>query len=397
MIHHQSRTFTVLLGALAMAPSVSVDMSLPALPTLVAVFSTTPETVQLTLSLFILGYAVGQLLYGPLSDRFGRRPILLIGLSGYALCSLACVLAPRIEVMVVLRLVQGIGACVGVVLGRAVVRDHFSGVRAAHMLSTVSSVMAIAPLVAPVIGGFLLVHLGWPAIFLFLGGLGVILLAATWIGFAESLTRRDPQAIRPARLLANYTTFFSNRRCVGLAFINSLAFAGLFAFISGSPFVLIEAYGVPRELYGFYFGSSALGLMAGVLANRQLLRSVPSERLLQWGLGLLLTAGAVSLALAWTGWGGALGIILPFVAYVFAIAMVLPNATAAAMEPLPHMAGTGASLMGAIQMASGSLAGYAVNRFYDGTARSMGVTMALAALGACALYYLLVRQRVAVA
>lgn len=396
MIHRDSRSFTVLLGALAMAPSISIDMSLPALPTLVATFATTPDAVQLTLSLFILGYAVGQLFYGPLSDRFGRRPILLIGLSFYVLCSLACMLAPRIEVMVGLRLIQGIGACVGVVLGRAVVRDHFSGARAAHMLSTVSSVMAIAPLIAPVLGGFLLVHFGWQSIFLFLGSVGAVLLLASWLAFEESLTQRDPQAIRPARLLANYLTFFASGRGVGLAFINGLAFAGLFAFISGSPFVLIEVYGVPREFFGFYFGSSALGFMAGILTNRRLLRSVASERLLQSGLVLLLMAGTTALLLAWTGKGGAIGIMLPFVAYVFAIAMVLPNATAAAMEPLKHMAGTGASLMGAIQMACGSIAGYAVNRFYDGTARSMGTTMALAALGAFALYHALVRQRRAV-
>lgn len=392
MLRPESRAFTLLLGALAGMSALAIDMSLPALPTLTMVFATTPESVQLTLSLFMAGYAVGQLFYGPLSDRFGRRRMLLTGLAIYTLGGFACVWSPSIEVLVTARLVQGFGACVGPILGRAVVRDHMAGRRAAQTLSYITLTMGVAPLVAPLLGGFLLNRFGWPAIFACLGSFGLALGVATWLGFGESLKRPDREALRLGRLFGNYRAFFGNPLCVGYALVNGFVFAGLFAFLSGSPYVLIEVYGVPSGKFGFYFALSAVGLMLGALSNGRLVHHMSGERIMALGFAVLLATGGALVLLAWTRWGGPVGIMIPIMAYVFAQGLILPNATAAAMEPLPQMAGMGASLLGAIQMGGGSLSGYLVAVLYDGTPMAMSGTIAVMGVGAVLSYCGLVRR-----
>ncbi|MGE5200924.1 MAG: Bcr/CflA family multidrug efflux MFS transporter [Acidobacteriota bacterium] len=393
MLRPQSRGLIFLLGALTAVTALAVDMSLPSLPAIAAAFSARPEEVQLTLSLFLVGYAAGQLFCGPLSDRFGRRKVLLAGIAVYALAGFACSLSPSIEILVTARLVQGFGACVGPVLGRAVVRDHMTGPRAAQTLSYITLTMSIAPLVAPMLGGFLLNRFGWQATFVFLGSFGLMLVSATFLAFPESLKNPDLDALRLRRLARNAATFFWSRRAMGYALVNGFVFAGLFAFLSGSPLVLIEVHGVPAGQFGFYFALSALGLMAGAILNGRLVHRFSGDRVMRGGFVLLLAAATTLLAIAWTRTGGPVAIMLPIGAYVMALGLILPNATAAAMEPLPHMAGMAASLMGAIQMGSGSLSGYGVARLYDGTPRSMAGMLAAMAVCAVLAYATMVRRR----
>jgi len=393
MLKPQSWGLTVLLGALAGMTALAVDMSLPSLPTITASFNASPQSVQLTLSLFLVGYAGAQLFCGPLSDRFGRRRVLIGGLAIYTLAGYACAVSPGIETLVIARLIQGCGACVGPVLGRAVVRDHMTGPRAVQTLSYITLTMSIAPLVAPIIGGFLINHFGWQAIFVFLGSFGMLLLAATVLLFPESLKNPDPNALRLSRLISNGGAFFSNRRSLGCALVNAFVFAGLFSFLSGSSFVLIEVYGVPVGQFGFYFALSAVGLIIGAFINGRLAHRYSSEQVMRGGFALLLGAGGVVAGIAWSRIGGPVVLMLPIMGYVMALALILPNATAAAMEPLPHMAGLAASLMGAIQMGSGSLSGLAVAALYDGTPLPMGGTIAAMAVGAFFSYYWLVRRR----
>jgi len=393
MLKPQSWGLTVLLGALAGMTALAIDMSLPSLPTITSRFQAGPESVQLTLSLFLVGYAGAQLFCGPLSDRFGRRRVLLGGLAIYTLAGYACAVSPSIEMLVTARLIQGCGACVGPVLGRAVVRDHMTGPRAVQTLSYITLTMSIAPLVAPIIGGFLINQFGWPAIFVFLGSFGLLLFAATLLLFPESLKNPDPHALRLGRLIANAGAFFSNRRSLGCTLVNSFVFAGLFAFLSGSSFVLIDIYGVPVGRFGFYFALSACGLMAGAFINGRLAHRFAGERVMRGGFALLLGAGAVLVGVAWSRLGGPLVLMLPIMAYLMALALIQPNATAAAMEPLPHMAGLAASLMGAIQMGGGSLSGLAVAALYDRTPMPMSGTIAAMAVGAFLSYYWLVRRR----
>jgi DHA1 family bicyclomycin/chloramphenicol resistance-like MFS transporter len=393
MLNPRGRAFRVLLGAQSMVSSMAVDMSLPALPALVADLSTSPANVQLTISSYLIGYAAGQLIYGPLSDRYGRRPMLLMGMTIYTMSGFLCAVAPTIETIVALRLLQGLGGCVGVVVTRAAARDYFSGSNLAQLMSSITSVQAFGPLIAPIIGGILVSHFDWRWIFVVQGGFAAIMLVATWKGFAESLPNVDPFAIRPRHLLANYWTFFSNPRCIGYALVSASVFAGLFTVLSASPFVLIDVYGLSSQAYGFFFGFSVLGYMIGALFNRRLLRrGTKSEAILRWGLVVLAAAAFALLICAVMRWGGPLGIMAPYFVYCVALSLVQPNAVAAAMEPVPHMAGTGASLMGGIQMSSGAAAGYVVNLFFNGTGAPMGISVVIAASAAIASYYFVARR-----
>jgi len=393
MLKPQSWGLTALLGALAGITALAVDMSLPSLPTISRSLNAGAESVQLTLSLFLVGYAGAQLFCGPLSDRFGRRIVLIGGLAIYTLAGFACAVSPSIEVLVIARLVQGCGACVGPVLGRAVVRDHMTGPRAVQTLSYITLTMSLAPLIAPILGGFLVKHVGWQAIFVFLGSFGLLLFVATALLFPESLKNPDPTALHLSRLAANAGAFFSNRRAVGCALVNGFVFAGLFSFLSGSPFVLINVYGVPVEQFGFYFAMSAMGLIIGAFINGRLAHRFTSEQVMRSGFAVLLGAGAAVVTIAWLRVGGPIALMASILTYVMALALILPNATVQAMEPLPHMAGMAASLMGAIQMGGGSLSGLLVAGLYNGTPMPMAGTIAAMAVCAFLAYYTLVRRR----
>jgi len=392
MIRSDSRALVVLLGAMTALTALAIDMSLPALPALSAEFDASPERVQLTLSLFIIGYAGGQIFHGPLSDRFGRKPVLIGGLVIYVAAAIACAVSQSIDVLIAARLVMGFGGCVGPVLARAVVRDHYGGSLAAQMYSSLTAVFALAPLVAPTIGGWLLVHFSWRAIFvvltLFAGTLFVVIV----FGFAESLKAPDRDALRLGRLVRNYQTFLASRVCLGYALLNGLCWAGIFAFLSASPFVFITVYGVAPEHYGYYFAVLAVALVIGALSNKRLLRRHAHDRVLRWGLMATVAGGAAVLAACITRWGGAGGVMAGFMLYIWGQAVVAPNAMAAALEPVPHMAGTGAALLGVVQMGCGAVAGYAVNALYDGTPVPMGVVILAMALATAALYFAMLRR-----
>jgi MFS transporter, DHA1 family, multidrug resistance protein len=394
MLAPTSRAFVVMLGALTALTALSVDMSLPALPRLAAVFATTPDKAQLTLSVFLIGFAIGQLAYGPVSDRFGRKPVLLFGLVVYTIGGIGCAFAGTIDQLILFRLLQGIGGCVGRVMGPAIVRDEFHAQQGAQVLSYVTLVMALAPLVAPVIGGYLLVIADWQAIFVVLAAFGTVVLAVIAARFGESSKHRDPQATEIATLLRNYGRFLAHRACLGYALINCFVFAGLFSYISGSSFVFIEVFGLPSQVYGILFGVTATAFMAGASLNGRFVRRRAPHIVLRVGLAIVLVGGAAMLACAVAASEalGIAGVLVPIVVYVFGMAFVFPNATAAAMEPMPRMAGVASSLLGSSQMATGSLAGYLVNRFYDRTPLAMATGIAASAALACLTYWLLIHR-----
>ena len=391
MIGPQSRIFVVLLGALMMVNVLSIDMTLPALPALGAAFSAGPDQIQLTLSLYLLGYAAGQIVIGPLSDRFGRRRVLVGGLAVYSLATLACAASPRIGILIAARLFQGVSASGGPVMVRAIVRDHFEGDRAAHMMSSLTTVFALGPLLAPIIGGALLVRYGWHSIFLFIAFWSLVLLVAAWALLGESLREPDKHALRPARILTNYRTFFTTRAAVGYAGLNALCSLGMFAFLSGSPFVLIEIYGVAPDYYGYYFGLSALMLILGASTNKRLLRRMPGERIMRYGFLILAIGGAAAVAIPFSPLNGPFALTAAIMIYVFGQMLVQPNAVAAALTPLRHMAGTGSALMGMMQMLFGALGGYVVNALYDGTPLPMTGTLLVAGVAA-GVFSLLLRR-----
>ena len=386
MLQPHSRALVILLGALTGLTALSIDMSLPALPTLAAVFGVDADQAALTLSLFLAGYSVSQLFYGPLADRFGRRPPLLVGLALFAAGGLGCALSGSITQLVLWRLVQGVGACAGPILARAVVRDLYQRRRGVQILSYMTLIMAVAPLLAPILGGYLLL-LHWRMIFGLLALIGLGVLAATWSGLPESIPWRNHRATRPAELLRNLVDFSTRRVCVGYAFLVCFNFCGLFSYISGSPFVLIEVFGVPSNRFGYLFGLNAFGLMAGALINTCLVNRVPAATILRCGIALILAGGAAISTCAVFHLGGLAGIVGPMLIYILGMGMVTPNAIAAAMEPVPRMAGFASSLIGCLQTAGGSLIGYAIGVLYDRTALPMALAVGLSAALAGVTYF----------
>ena len=324
--------------------------------------------------------------YGPIADRFGRRPPLLFGLALFAAGGIGCALSASITQLVLWRFVQGVGACAGPILARAIVRDLYERRRGVQILAYMTLVMAVAPLVAPIIGGYLLL-LHWRAIFGLLAIIGLAILAATWSGLPESIRRRNHRATRPAELMRNLVDFASRRICVGYTFLVCFIFSGLFSYISGSSFVLIDVFGVPSHRFGYLFGLSAFALMTGALTNTVLVDRLAAATILRCGVALILVGGTAISACAVLRLGGVAGIVGPMLIYTLGMGMATPNAIGAAMEPVPRMAGFASSLIGCLQTAGGSLIGYVIGALYDRTALPMALAVGVSAALAGVTYF----------
>jgi len=378
---------TLLLGALTALTALSIDMSLPALPSLSRTFHAPAAEAQLTLTLFLIGYAISQIICGPLSDAYGRRPILLAGLIVFTAAGAGCVLSQSLPMLIAMRVLQGIGASSGPIIARAIVRDTYDKSHAAVVFSHITQVMILAPVLAPALGGLLMAKSSWHAIFAVLAGAGLLVTVTTFITLKETHSAAHPDAVRPATLLASYRTFFSDRTSVAHALIVCFAYCGLFAYISGSPFVLMDVYGIPRIHFGFYFGGAALALLAGATINKSLIRQGTSpERLLRIGVMLLTFAGAAIFAGSFVHGLGVWPVLIPIALYLFAMGIVAPHATAAAMHPFPKIAGVISSLVGGMQTGGGGLSGSLTGALYDHTAHPMGGVMCAMGILAFAAY-----------
>ncbi|HEX8431938.1 MAG TPA: multidrug effflux MFS transporter [Longimicrobium sp.] len=353
--------------------ALSIDMSLPAMPQLQAMFGASVGTVQLTLSLFLVGFAVGQLVCGPLSDRIGRRPVLLGGLALFTLAGVACAASPTLALLIAGRFVQGLGASVGPIMARAIIRDVFDEREASGVLSQITQVMIVAPLLAPTIGGALL-GAGWQWIFVVLGVAGLALLTVTWRGLAETLkpaasTHEGPGLLRGFRTVLAHGV--SLRHVLTICF----SYAGMFAYVSGSPFVFIDGFGVPRQWFGVLFALPAAALLASATMNRVLVQRMEAAVLLRRGVQLVLAGGVSIAVLSFAGVGGLASVIIPMMIYMLGMGLVQPNATAAAMAPHGRLAGVASSVIGSLQTAGGALSGWVVGTFYDHTPTSLALTV----------------------
>jgi len=375
-----SLAVAVLLTALVSFGPLSTDLYLPALPTLQRVFATDAASVQFTLSVFLMGFAVAQLAMGPLSDRFGRRPVLMAGLVVYIAASVACALAADIGQLTAARLVQAVGACCGPVLGRAVVRDVYGRERAARMYAYMSMAMALAPAVAPMIGGALTQGPGWRAGFALLATLGAAALAAVWLMLEETNRHRDADATDPGRLLSNYVMLLREPTFRGYALCFAAMFAALFAFISGSSFVLIGELGLSPVRYGMAFAAVIAGYMAGSFAAGRLTVRLGIDRMITIGLAAGCLGGFTGAGLALAGVVSLPAIILPVTLVMAAAGLVLPNAMAGAIAPFGTMAGTASALLGFLQMLVAALVGMAVGHFADRGPLPMMAGIAVTAL-----------------
>ncbi len=382
----------LLLTTLVALGPLSTDLYLPALPTLTEDLATDVANVQLTLSVFLAGFALAQIAYGPLSDRYGRRPILIAGLSIYLLASIACMLAPSIETLIAARFLQALGACAGPVLGRAIVRDVYGPAEAARVLAYISGAMALAPMIGPVLGGWLTVIFGWRANFATLALFSLLQVAATAIMLGESNAHRDPEATHVTRMARNFGGLLRARGYRGYLLCFSFAYAGLFSFISGSSFVLIGLHGLSPQWYGASFGFVVVGYVVGTLLSGRHTLRLGTRRMVLLGAQLATAAGLAMLVLLLTGLTSIWAILLPMFFYMVGTGLVMPNAIGGALAPYPKMAGSASALLGFVQMSLAAAVGIAVGHSYDRSAFPMVMAIALCGSAVLLFYAWLVRE-----
>ncbi|MEV1155770.1 multidrug effflux MFS transporter [Micromonospora chokoriensis] len=387
MTNRQRVQLVLVLGALIAIGPLTIDMYLPALPAITAGLQTTETAVQLTLTGTLVGLALGQLLIGPLSDVVGRRIPLLAGLAAHIVASVLCVFAPNIEVLGTLRVLQGLGVAAATVVATAVVRDLFSGASFARIFSRLMLVMGLAPILAPTLGSGLLRWTEWRGVFAALAVLGALLIVVAALKLQETLPVARRRHGGVAATLRDYRGLFNDRAFVGLVLVAGLAMAALFAYVSGSSFVLQREYGLDEQEFGVAFGAGAVGLIAATQFNVRLLRRYTPQQILVSALIAGTAAGLLLVLFAATGFGG-LGTLLAALWLVLAAAgLALPNAPALAMSRHSEAAGTAAALLGAVQFGIGALSAPLAGLFGTGS-----VPMAIVIAGgmAAALVVMLV-------
>lgn len=368
---------------------ISLDLYLPSLPQLADDLAASTSSAQLSITACLLGLAVGQLVAGPLSDQFGRRRPLLIGLVCYLLASLACAFAPSIAVLLVLRLIQGLAGAAGLVIARAVARDLYEGQALLIFFARLVLVSGLAPVAAPLIGGQLARVMDWRGIFVVLAGFGLVLLVSGFIGVPESLPPSQRSAGGLRATLAGFAELLHDRLFLGAAISSGLAGAAMFAYIAGATFVLQQIYGMSPQGFSYAFGANALGIMALAQLGARLARQVPAIRILGLGLAMNLLGAAAVFATVLFG-AGLVPLLVSLWVMVSSLGMVFPTATTLALADYPHQAGTASSLLGLGQYIAGALVAPLVGLAGEYTAIPMGVVVLVVSVAAAMVFWLLV-------
>ena len=368
-----------IFGFLSAIAPLSIDIYLPALPMLREALGANEAQTLLTLSAFFVGFGTGQLFLGPLSDRFGRKRPLLAGLIVYGIASVACARASTMPDLILWRFVQAFGGSIVPTLVQAMVRDLYDRDQSARILSLNMLVTASAPVVAPLIGGQVLLWLDWRAIFWVLVGFGLIALLAA-LALPETLGESRRNEAHPLAMLLGYFELLRSRRYVGYVACSTFYFCCLFAFIAGSPFVYIEYFGVPPQYYGFLFGVNMLGMIATTFINSRIVVRRGADRLLRIACWIGAAGAVVLLATGLNGVGGVAGIALPLFVVLSVLTVVASNAISGALSVFPNRAGSAAALAGALQFGAGALTSAAVGWFANGTPRPMIVIICAGAI-----------------
>ena len=365
----------IILASIAAFAPLATDMYLPAFPSLGKYFGDGGGGLQLSLAAFFAAFSLGQLLFGPLADRFGRKPPLYAGIALFIISSLACVIAPDVKTLVLLRFFQGLGACAGAVIGMAVVRDIFEGREGAKIFSLLAVVGGIAPMAAPTLGGFVLLLSNWKGIFIVLAAMGTLCLLGMHFRLPETVPAKRLSA-NPLAISRNYWGLLCNGSF--MLFTVSMGFggAGMFAYIAGSPLVFMQGYGVAPWVYGLIFGFNAFGLISAAHLNSMLMTKFDPIKVLRFGIYAQATAGIILLLTAITGAFGFAGILVPLFLYLFFLSLTRPNATVLAMAPFKHCAGTASALMGALQFAIAAGASTVMGLFHSTSAVPMAAAIA---------------------
>ncbi|RON58369.1 multidrug effflux MFS transporter [Pseudomonas frederiksbergensis] len=366
----------LILGALTAFGPLAIDFYLPAFPAIAQSFGTDEKHVQMTLAAYFLGLSIGQLLYGPVADRFGRRIPLLTGVGLFTAASLACAFAPNLEWLMGARFIQALGGCAGMVISRAVVSDKCDAVGSAKVFSQLMLVMGLAPILAPMLGGLLVNTTGWQSIFLVLTGFSALAALAVALGLPESLPDYVPrQPLKGA--LRQYGRLLADPVYLGHALTGGLAVAGMFAYISGSPFVFIKLYGVPAEHFGWLFGTNAAGFILVAQVNARLLAKRGPAFLLARTVWIYLGAGLTLLAVSSLHTEQLWPLLIPLFVCIASLGCILPNASACAMNGQGARAGSASALLGCLQFSIAAGAASLVGLLHDGSAMPMAMVISL--------------------
>lgn len=379
------RLILVLAMLAAFAP-LATDMYLPGFAQMAAAYNTDPGRIEATLSTFFLGLALGQAIYGPIIDRFGRKAPLLVGIALFALATLGCLLTRDIDVFTGLRFMQAMGGCAGMIVGRAILNDLYEPAESARALSLIITLMIVAPVFAPLLGGWILVTAGWQAIFILLLAFAALCGALTWRYIPETLPRDRRQPLNVSSLLRAYRTLVRQPGFLVPALVGGLAQVSIFAFITGSPFVFMEYFGLSEQQYGLVFGLTALGIAVGAQLNRAALRRFSVRTLLRAALWFQLGAGIVLLACA--GTTHVFVLIPPLWLIIASLGFIGSNAAAIAMSKTGPYAGTGSAMIGVLQFGCAFAVSGLIAAAPNGTPYPMAIAIVTAALAANILWFL---------
>ncbi|MDQ0126240.1 DHA1 family bicyclomycin/chloramphenicol resistance-like MFS transporter [Pseudomonas lini] len=366
----------LILGALSAFGPLAIDFYLPAFPAMALAFGTDDQHVQMTLAAYFLGLSIGQLAYGPVADRFGRRIPLLTGVGLFTAASLACAFAPNLEWLIGARFIQALGGCAGMVIARAVVSDKCDAVGSAKVFSQLMLVMGLAPILAPMLGGLLVNTTGWQSIFLVLTFFSALVGLAVALGLPESMPAHVPrQPLSGA--LRQYGRLLADPVFLGHALTGGIAIAGMFAYIAGSPFVFIKLYGVPPEHFGWLFGANAAGFILVAQVNARMLAKRGPAFLLSRTVWIYVGAGLALLAVASMHTAKLWPLLIPLFICISSLGCILPNASACAMNGQGARAGSASALLGCLQFSVAAGAAALVGVLHDGSAVPMAMVISL--------------------
>lgn len=373
--------FTVLACLLSMFPPVTGDIYLPALPQLTTDLGGTIAQGQYTLSGYFLGLGLGQLLYGPVADRLGRRPVMLFGCILYVVATTGCFLVTNIEQMIVMRFMQAVAACSGVVISAAIVRDRFDRQESARIYSMLLMARSLGPMLAPIVGGVLVALFGWRGVFGALAVFGAAILLAVTFGLPETRTEAVAAQARSESALGAYAAALSNTSILGYIVTNGFNFAIMFAWIAVAPFLLINKYDMSVLSFGWIFGAMGMALLLSGQLNRRLLRSHDGDVVMLWGAGLTAVAACVLLLTVTQGVGGLLGVLVPLFFAIFSLGLVSTNAMAGALAVDPTRSGSVSALVGTGQFCFAALIAWLASIISSDPALALAVVVSCCAAG----------------
>jgi DHA1 family bicyclomycin/chloramphenicol resistance-like MFS transporter len=382
----------LILGLLTSIGPLSIDMYLPAFPSIAKNLHTSVSNVMLSLSSFFVGISIGQLLYGPLLERYGRKTPLYFGLGLYAISAIACAFATTVETLIIFRFFQALGGCVGMVASRAMVRDLFDVKDNAKVFSTLMLVVAVSPIIAPTLGGYITTYLGWRYIFIML--IIVILFILLGIYFLLPETKKpDPNfSLKPASIVKGFVAIVKEPQFAVYTFTGAVAYAGLYSYISGSSFVFIQVFGVTEQHFGWIFALVAAGLITASQFNTRLLKRFSSEQIIRGALAIQGIVGIILVSTSIFGWSELYSTILLVMLFLCCQGFLFPNASALSMAPFANNAGNASALMGFIQMSVGALMSAVVSELVrvlpNTNTLPMTAVMAFCTLTASLIFYI---------